>query len=93
MDKGVQEKINSVLGRIKDSQSGMSVAEMGLVQKIRHSEENRRLIVFMNRMGKSKACCSVLNMSILADLEKEMEQELRKEFPWFSVKFADAMNA
>ncbi len=93
MEADVQKKIDSVLGRIKDSQSGMTIAQMGLVQKIRHSEENRRLIVFMNHMGKSKACCSVLNMAILADLEKEMEVELKKEFPWFSVRFTDAQNA
>lgn len=89
MNPIVQNKIDAVLDRVKDKQSGLSIAELGLVQKIRYNESNRKLIVFMNRLGKSKACCSVLNLAILSELEHEIKQELRKEFPWFRVIFAE----
>ncbi|WDP83878.1 MAG: hypothetical protein HUN05_00755 [Desulfobacter sp.] len=90
MDPKIQNIIDSVLDKIMDSQSGMSVLSLGLVQKVRYNETEKKLIVFLNPMGKSKTCCSALNMTILADLEKKMESDFARAFPGFAISFANA---
>jgi len=90
MNIHIQKKIDAVLERIKDPQSGMNAAQLGLVEKIRVSEKRNILTIFFNPMGKTKACCSVLNMAVLSDIEREMEAEFRKEFPGYFIKSANA---
>lgn len=86
-DSDVQTKIDAVLDRVKDKQSGLTVAELGLVKKIRFVKNSRRMIICFATMGKSKACCSVLNMAILSDLEKALRDEFQILFPDHLIQF------
>jgi len=88
----IQEKIDRVLDRIQDPQSGMTILQLGLVEKIRYVEKRRKLIVFMNRLGHCKACCAALYMVLLADFENAIKEGLKTEFPQFSVAFTDSSN-
>ncbi|WDP91525.1 MAG: hypothetical protein HUN04_18195 [Desulfobacter sp.] len=90
MNPNIQKKIDAVLDRVKDPQSGMTAAQMGLVEKVRVSEKMNILTIFYAPMGKSKACCSVLNMAVLSEIETAMEKEFKKEFPGFIIKSANA---
>jgi metal-sulfur cluster biosynthetic enzyme len=92
MENIIQEKIDRVLDRIKDPQSGMTLLQLGLVKKIRYVEKRRKLIVFFNRLGHCKACCAALNMVMLADFENAINEGLKAEFPQFSVAFTDSPN-
>ena len=56
MENIIQEKIDRVLDGIQDPQTGMTISQMGLVEKIRYVEKRRKLIVFFNRLGHCKAC-------------------------------------
>lgn len=85
----IQKKLDDILDRVKEEQSGMSLAQLGLVQRIRHHEKEKRLTLFLKPMGRSKACCSVMNMAFLENLEKKIEMEFKKEFPGFSLGFAN----
>ena len=85
----IQKKIDRVLDNIKDAQTGLSIAQLGVVGKVRHSEQHRKIIVFLNRLGNSKACCAALNMFMLADFEIAIKDGLKVEFPEFSVEIAD----
>jgi metal-sulfur cluster biosynthetic enzyme len=89
MDDIIQKKIDRVLDRIKDPQSGMTIAQLGLVGKIRYVEKSRKLIVFLNRLGKGKTCCATLNIVLLADFETAIKESLETEFPQFSIEFTD----
>ena len=89
MDKIIQEKIDRVLGSILDPQTGMTIAQLGLVGKIRHVEKEQKLIVFFNRLGYTKACCAALNMAMLSDFETAIKQGLMAEFPGLSVEFSN----
>jgi len=92
MDDIIQKKIDKVLDSIQDPQSGMTIAQLGLVGKIRYVEKSQKLIVFLNRLGKGKSCCAALNMVVLADFEKTIKEGLEKEFPQFSIDFTDFSN-
>ncbi len=90
MNPEIQKKIDAILDRVKDPQSGMSAAHMGLVAKIRVSEKMNQMTIFFNTLGKSNACCSALNMAVLSDIETEMAEEFSKEFPNFIIQSATA---
>ena len=92
MENIIQEKIDRVLDRIQDPQTGMSISQLGLVEKIRYVEKRRKLIVFFTRLGHCKACCAALNMVMLADFENAIKEGLKAEFPQFSVAFTDFPN-
>ena len=89
MDDIIQKKIDRVLDRIQDPQSSMTIAQLGLVGKIRYVEKCRKLIVFLNRLGKGKTCCAALNMVLLADFETAIKEGLETEFPQYSIDFTD----
>ena len=92
MEDIIQEKIDRVLDGIQDPQTGMTISQMGLVEKIRYVEKRRKLIVFFNRLGHCKACCAALNLVMLADFENAIKEGLKAEFPQFSVAFTDFSN-
>ena len=89
MDNIIQKKIDKVLDHIQDPSSGMTIAQLGLVGKIRYVEKRQKLIVFLNRLGKGKSCCAALNMVLLADFETSIKEGLEAEFPQFSIDFTD----
>ena len=92
MENTIQEKIDGVLDRIKDPQTGMTIAQLGLVKKIRYVEKRRKLIVFFKRLGHGKACCALLNMAMLTDFENLIKEGLKVQFPDFSIVFTDFSN-
>ena len=89
MKNSIQKKIDKVLDQVTEVQTGMTIAQLGLVKKIRLVEESRKLIVFLNRLGHTKACCATLNMAVQADIETSIKKGLESEFPFFSVSFTD----
>ena len=89
MENIIQEKIDRVLDHIQDPQTGMTISQLGLVEKIRYVDKPRKLIVFFKRLGHCKACCAALNMVMLADFENAIKEGLEAEFPQFSVAFTD----
>ena len=90
MDQKIQKKIDDILDRVTEEQSGMTAAQLGVVQKIRIHEKEKRLTLFFNPIGRAKACCSVINMAFLENLENQIKHEFEKEFRQFSIRFANA---
>ena len=90
MDLSVQEKIDATLSEIRDPQSGVSLLEMGLVERIRYAQDQGRLTVVLNRLGRGKTCCSVLSLGMLADFESAMKKGLQERFPGCEIRFVDA---
>ena len=89
-DRKIQEKIDGVLDRVKDSGSGLTLAQLGLVKKVRVNEEQKKLVLFMEGMATPKACCAVMNLAVLNDIEARMKAEFQKEFPGFEICLANA---
>jgi metal-sulfur cluster biosynthetic enzyme len=87
MDPEMIRKIDSVLERVKEPESNLSVGELGIIQKFRYNENKRALYVFANTYGTPKACCFVITKLIEAEVMKRVKNELKKEFPELAINF------
>jgi metal-sulfur cluster biosynthetic enzyme len=83
------QKIDAILDRVKDPESDLSVAELGLVKKVRYSEDHDLLYVFTDFQSRSPNCvsCAGIAMALSATILKNLEAEFRKEFPDLAIEF------
>jgi len=88
MEKRMIEKIDAVLDRVKEPESRLSIAQLGLVSKLRYSEKKRTLYVFTRGVKSSHHCCSmVIQGLLLSGTIKHLTEEFEKEFPDLSIEF------
>ena len=87
MDPEMIRKIDSVLGRIKEPESNLPVAELGIIQKFRYNESKRALYIYANTYSSKKACCFLITKLIESDVMNRVRNELKKEFPDLTVRF------
>ena len=87
MDELMKQKLQQVLGRVKEPESGMSIAVLGLVNRIRYSEEKNTLQVVLNPTKPGKLCCAVLSGLLLNTTKGDLAAELSKEFPDLTVTY------
>ncbi len=89
MDAATRHKLDDVLARVKEPVSELALSELNLVSKITYSAKQKVLVVRMEGAARGHECpaCSAMNGAVLAGLERTLTEELRKEFPGFSVEF------
>ena len=83
----IQEKLDSVLERVMDRQSGSPISDIGLVERLRIQEKQKRLIVFCRRSSEMHACCMVFNNTMYDETIEDLKTELQKFFPGYFIKF------
>ena len=85
----MKNKIDSVLDRVKDPESGMSISELGLVKKLRYSEKEKHLYVFTDFVRRQPGCltCAAVASLVCSSIQKDLEKELKKEFSGIDIKF------
>jgi len=82
------QKIDDVLERVKEPESGLSIAELGLVKRLRYSENRRKLSVFTNSLKSNHHyCCTVIQGLLISSTLKTLSEEFQKEFPNLSIEF------
>ena len=86
MDLEMTRKIKAVLEKVKDPESQLSVAQIGLVEKINYSAENKQLRVFLNSIHPTHSCCTMIGSLLLATTLKNLTEEFQKEFPDLSIE-------
>lgn len=87
MDPEMIRKIDNVLGSVKEPESNLSVAELGIIQKFRYNEARRALYIFANTYSSRKACCYLITKLIESDVMNRVKNELKKEFPELTIRF------
>ncbi len=87
MDSEMIRKIDSVLDRVKEPESNLSVAELGIIRKLRYNESKRALYIFANTYSSRKACCYLITKLIESDVMNRVKNELEKEFPELAIRF------
>ncbi|MDR2587798.1 MAG: hypothetical protein LBC67_00065 [Spirochaetales bacterium] len=90
MDPKMKEKIDSVLERVKEPSSLMSVGSLNLVRRVSFSGAGNRLLVEMDGPGDNRMCiCAGMVGDMLRDgLKRELKNEFEKEFAGLQVEFA-----
>ena len=82
------EKLEAVLQRVKDPESGLSCSRLGLVKKFRYSREHNLLYVFTDFFSHRPACltCVGISMAIESTIIRELREQLELEFPGVEIK-------
>lgn len=87
MDPEMIRKIDTVLNRVKEPESNLSVGELGIIQKFRYNENKRALYIFANTYSSRKACCYLITKLIESEVMNRVKNELKKEFPNLAIRF------
>lgn len=89
MNPEMIKKIDAVLDRVKDPESGLSVLHLGLIKRVRFSEAQKKLFVFtdfQSHMPDCKAC--VFIAKLVADtIIRDLDAEFSLEFPDIEIEF------
>lgn len=83
------EKIDRVLERVKDPESGLPVSRLGLVKRFRYSEREKKIFVFTDVYPHLPKCvtCAAIARTIVSAIIRDLTAELEREFPELSVEF------
>jgi len=83
------KKIDDVLDRVKDPESGLSVLHLGLVKRVRFSEEHKKLYVFtdfQSHMPDCKTCVFIAKL-VGENILRNLDVEFNLEFPDLEIEF------
>jgi len=94
LDSATRSKLDGVLERVKEPQSELSLAELGLVRKFTLSEAGKTIVVYLD-MGEGRnryecPACSLATGLVREGVERALREELAREFPGFEVHFDGA---
>jgi len=81
MDEIMKKKLESVLERVKEPETNLTISELGLVERFRYYPKKKKLSVFLNPIKPGKVCCSIISSLLLSSTIKDLMNELQKEFP------------
>nr|WP_319396180.1 hypothetical protein [uncultured Desulfobacter sp.] len=88
-DPFVQATVDRILDHVKNPESGLSLAQLGLVKKVRVSAEQKKLTLFLKGISGPKACCAMINYVVLEHLELQIKQAFQRDFPGFEICLAN----
>lgn len=89
MNPEMTRKIQSVLARVKDPESNLSVERLGLVKRVRYNEGKKELYIFADFRSHHPGCltCFGIAMAVTAAIQRSLHEEFQKEFPELSIEF------
>lgn len=81
MTQTMIQKIDTVLDRVIEKESNLSLAQLGLVERVRYSEKQNKLYVFTKAIHSTHGCCTLLSLVQQSDTLQDLEEQFKKEFP------------
>ena len=82
------KRIDAVLERVKEPESNLSIAQLGLVKRIRYNEEHQRFYVFTSAIKSNQHyCCTIIQGLLISSTLERLTEEFQKEFPEISIEF------
>jgi len=87
MDTALKQKLQAILDRVKEPVYNTSITDLGIVDGIRHDEENDKLLVFLNFVRPGAKCCAIINGLVLNSTKKLLAEALEEAFPGLSVEY------
>jgi metal-sulfur cluster biosynthetic enzyme len=82
----MKEKIDEILEKVKLPESGLSLSQSGIIEKLRYVSSRKKLIVVKNPIHSSEGCCTLISNFMLNSVLKELRKELKDAFPGFSIE-------
>mgnify|MGYP000667708855 CR=1 FL=1 len=89
MTPDMTEKIASILKRVKDPESGLSVEELGVIRRVRYNEEKEEMYIFADFVSHLPGCltCVGIARAIISTILRDLKEEFQKEFPTLVIEF------
>ncbi len=89
MTPEMTKKIDSVLERVRDPESNLPIAELGVVKRLRYNEEKKALYIFTDFYSHLPKCvtCAAIANAIASTIIRDLTAELQKEFPKLTIEF------
>jgi len=87
----VRKAFDDILDAVKESQSELSLAELGLVKKIGYYAADKTLVVHMNYPAYNPAecpACSVATGLMKSSIERDLSAALSGAFPGWTIEFS-----
>jgi metal-sulfur cluster biosynthetic enzyme len=83
MDPQMRRRIDAVLDRVKDPESGLPLARIGVVERVRYNADRRELYVFTDFLSHQPGCpaCVGIASVVIDGIRRRLLEELRVEFP------------
>lgn len=83
----MKEKIDRVLDTVKEPETGLTMAQLGFVERVRYNEEKKKLTVFScNLKPNRKVCCTVMQGLLISGAHKSLTEAFQKAFPDLAVE-------
>ena len=83
----MKEKIDKVLNTVKEPETGLTMAQLGFVERVRYSAEKKKLMVFScNLKPNHKYCCTVIQGLLISGTINSLTEAFQKEFPDLTVE-------
>ena len=83
----MKEKIDLVLDTVKEPETGLTMAQLGFVERIRYNEEKRKLTVFSSNLKPNrKSCCTVIQGLLISGTINSLTDAFQKAFPDLTVE-------
>ena len=86
MAQRMANKIDTVLDQVKEPESGLTIAQIGLVEKVRYVEASRKLYVIKRPVRPAKQCCKITANLLLTSTLKDLQAAFEKAFPDLTVE-------
>jgi len=87
MDSNMKAKIDRILDTVKEPETGLSMAQLGLVERVRYIEDKKKLLVFFcNLKPNHKFCCTVMQGLLISGVMNALTDSFQKEFPDFAIE-------
>lgn len=89
MDSEMKQKIDKILARVKDPESGLSLDQLGVVTRVRYNEEKREMYLFTDFLSHLPTCntCRGIALAIMSSLMRSLKEEFEIEFPDLYIEF------
>lgn len=89
MDEEMKKKLDSTLDEVKDPESGLSISELGLINKFRYNNDLKELYVFNNFFSHRPACKTCVGISMLIEktIKRDLKTTLERKFPDLTIIF------
>jgi hypothetical protein len=88
LDRAITNKFDAVLQRVKDTQSELTLAELGLVKKFSYHEAEKTIVVHLDVQENRIEClgCAAVNGFVVESISRDIIAAMQTEFPGWTIE-------
>ena len=87
MNTEITKKIDAILDHVQEPESQLTVAQLGLVKKVRYNEARRTLAIYIGTPNPSRCACTTIVILLLNSILEKLKAAFKKKFPNYGIKF------